>query len=224
MRLAARLAVTALTLVGTGCITNYYQHPGTGYHVSTGADTGPRGDLTWVQPAIIEHILLQTETGLLTYYEVAQFAGLKQDVSVFMRQVYTEAAADVRAVEASDAYAQVQREPAPQSMPQSARGLALARAAARIIAPHAARSLQEKSYARISWGRKLDGGGMGMGPHFLYLTAHKNEKVVKVIAADINATFARLKETKFDVSGVPGAFDPGASVDLATARAKVRRQ
>ena len=224
MRRIASLALAVSALAGAGCITNYYQHPGTSYAVSTGADTGPRGDLTYVQPAIIEYILGQQEAGLVLYYEAAQLAAIPHEVSIFKRQSYQEAAADVRAVEGSDAYAQVQREPAPQSMPQSARGVALARAAARIIAPHVAKSLQEKSYARVSWGRKLDGAELGMGAHFVYITAHKGDKVVKLIASDIGATIGRLQETKFDVSDVPGAFDAGANVDLATVRAKIKRR
>jgi len=67
----------------------------------------------WVQPAILEDILLQREAGILPYYEVAQCAPHKKDVSVFKVDIYEPAVTDLNALVRSEPSAQVQREPAP---------------------------------------------------------------------------------------------------------------
>ncbi len=195
----------------SGCTTTYYTHVKTGYKVSAGADAGPRGDKADISPAVIEHILTRPESNLYVYYRTLVSWGDRwPNSSLLTKAAFRNVLLDLNELDRI-----IRQEGAKPKVPKHVRYVQIA---ARIIAPHAAKSIKENGYARAAWGHKLDKDppGISMGINMLYITAHQDGKELRHHQSDLFALISALKPTKYDLSALGDkAWSAGAGLAAA---------
>lgn len=193
----SHLLCLLLVIPLSGCVTTYYKHVKTGYEISAGADTGPRGDKAAVSPAVIQHILSQPGSMLYVYYQTLVSWGDKwPNSSILTKAAFRNVLLDLNELDRI-----IRKEGPKPKVPKHERYVQIA---ARIIAPHAAKSIKENGYARATWGHKLDKdpAGISMGVNMLYITAHLDTKTVHHHQSDIFSMLSALKPAKYDVSAL----------------------
>jgi len=193
---------TALLL--SACSTTYFKRAA--IDVSTGNDTGPRGDKATIHPAVLEYVLASDRSPIVPYYAVIlDYLEHGHPVSALAKSSYDRAKANVRLLK-------------PHATELAGAGKATAkvyaRALARLIAEACNKSLGASGYARIHWGNQLksDGKRLGLGMSPTYITLHKGQNEIRLHAAPATATLTKLQEHRWNVSGVAGAWNPAASL------------
>jgi hypothetical protein len=195
-----------------GCGSIYYQHSThRQFQVSTQGDAGgPRGDKkVFVQPAIVEYLVTQPEAVVKPYYEILlSFDGRMNPNAGFMSQAAWRVGLDLKNELNSEIPNGVERNAA-----------AYARAAGKLVAPGAVRSIYNEGFARIAWGNKIDVAAkdLSMINNGFYITVDAATQIVRLSNTPPDTTVP-MKGTNFDVSKVPNALSckdsAGAAVSL----------
>lgn len=150
----SRMLLLFATVALSGCVTSYYKHVKTGYEISAGADTGPRGDKVEINPRVMEQILVGPGSNLRTYYEILvdwsgdQGPGKPKKKSRWpSSSLLTKAAFRDVLLDLNELDRRIRQE---GSRPGVPRQLRYVRLAAAIITPHVVKSIKDNGYARVT--------------------------------------------------------------------------
>jgi len=226
------LLISVLALVATGCGAVYYKHQPTPYEVRTGFYTGPKGDVTDVNPAVLEHVLRQQCTNIPIYYGLIKKLlvtdGAKARASMWTAQSYNHAVADVQLMTAKlKAWKMLPEFPEGTTEEQQYAILteAFAKGAAKLLVAPVRQALKTDGYASVTWGYKgnKDTGALSAIANYFIVTAHREPEIVRIHGSDPWKFMAVLKANNYDVSEFEdAAWDGNSKMTVDEAAAKVK--